>query len=100
MRAAGSPGTWESQASPRPYPEPGNPAHKPAVRRRRCPAAMEAQAGHTKHGTQTWYRQAKATKRGGRDARASDRLVVPLKPGNLHSEGTRWREGAERTWNL
>ena len=36
--------------------------------------------------TQGWYRQAKATKCGERDGRESERLVVPLNPGN-HSEG-------------
>ena len=35
---------------------------------------------------ETWYRQAKETKRGETPARKSERLIVPLKPANSHEE--------------
>jgi len=40
----------------------------------------------------SWYRQAKETKRGGRNGRTSELLVVPVRQGN-RTEGTLRREG-------
>ncbi len=45
-----------------------------------------------------WYRQAKATKRGGMGGEESERLIVPLKRGN-HAHETPWREGGAERWN-
>ncbi len=45
-----------------------------------------------------WYRQAKATKCGGKDEEESERFIVPPKRGNLSQE-TPWREGSADSWN-
>jgi len=44
------------------------------------------------------YRQAKETKRGGRDGQESEHSVVPVKRGNS-LQGTPWREGGAGSWN-
>ena len=45
-----------------------------------------------------WYRQAKATKCGGRNEEGSERFIVLMKRGNLSQE-TPWREGSADIWN-
>ncbi len=42
---------------------------------------------------QPWYRQAKATKRGGMGGRKSESLIVPMKQGNSAPRETLWRKG-------
>ena len=44
------------------------------------------------------YRQAKATKRGGKGDEESERVVVARNRGN-RAEGTPWSEGRAGTWN-
>ena len=58
----------------------------------------------SKHRRSGWYGQAKATKRGRRVRRKSQRFIVPRRPGNSPAR-TRWREGGaelrnrwEETW--
>jgi hypothetical protein len=49
--------------------------------------------GDTKSGAQARYRQAKATKRGGKGRWKSEPLIVPMKMGNSTTR-TQWREVA------
>jgi hypothetical protein len=55
-------------------------------------------AGDTKDRTRTGYRQAKATKRGGKGRRKSEPPMVPKKVGNSTTR-TQWREGAAEAEN-
>ena len=75
----GSPGTWE----PRPPPS-TSPAREPEHQSPRAHGRASRPLGANR--AQGWYRQAKATKCGERGGRESERLIVPLRPGN-HSEG-------------
>src|SRR5947208_5379569 len=74
-RDKGSPGTWEVLRSPRSRPV----GHRLINSR---PARAHSTATGTKPECHQWYRQAKATKRGGKDRRTSEHLVVPTKQGN------------------
>ncbi len=84
----GSQGTWEILWSP---PEKNSGMDLPLDE---GPGRAERSARHRTEriASAGWYRQAKATKRGGRDGRKSEHPIVPPKPGN-HPHGTRWREG-------
>src|SRR5437773_6064234 len=75
----GSPGTWEPRSSP-----PTCPAREPADQLPGAHGRASRPLGANR--AQGWYRPAKATKRGERDGRESERLRVLLSPGN-HSEG-------------
>jgi hypothetical protein len=54
--------------------------------------------GDTKTGAQTRYRQAKATKHGGKERGKSEPPIVPMKVGNS-TKRTQWREGAAEAEN-
>ena len=83
----GSLGTWETRPSPPMTSGSGTGITNPRSPRLRVGGRWEQTPA------QRWYRQAKATKRGERDGRESERLVVPWRPGN-HSEGPGGGKGA------
>ncbi|MDB5351303.1 MAG: hypothetical protein JWN86_2550 [Planctomycetota bacterium] len=81
----GSPGTWEAPSPPRQIPAGGRVTNSRLV--------AGAPGGH---GSETrvrpWYRQAKATRRGGMGGRESERFIVPMTRGN-RPEGPRRGKG-------
>ena len=87
----GSPGTWETPSSP-----PQSPAREPNHQLPGAPGGASATEG-SKHPTQRWYRQAKATKRGERGGGESESLIVSLKRGDRPSWAP-WREGEISLW--
>jgi hypothetical protein len=81
----GGPGTWE------PLPPPS--IFRLGTRNTNSPLPTTARLGRWEQTqAQRWYRQAKATKRGGTDGRESEHLIVALKRGNGPSR-TLWSEG-------
>ena len=82
----GSPGTWETLSVSLVNFRPG---YRQTNSRPPRPASRPTGANT---GRKRWYRQAKATKRGGKGGRESERLIVPSKRGN-RPEGTPGREG-------
>ena len=91
----GSPGTWEGLPPPHETRERGKRVKKtPGLRRLRL-----AGDGSKRNERTERYRQAKATKCGGKDGRQSERPVVLAKPGNRPT-GTRWREGDAGSRNV
>ena len=88
-RQWGSPGTWEALPPPqRPGPRGDREKENPWP----AAAALGRRREQTHERKSERYRQAKATKCGGKDGRESERLGVLVKPGNRPA-GTRWREG-------
>jgi hypothetical protein len=75
----GSRGTWDPRSSP-----PTCPAREPEYQLPGAHGRASRPLGANR--AQGWYRQAKATKRGERNGRESERLIVLMSPGN-HSEG-------------
>src|SRR5256885_11973490 len=70
----GLPGSWEVPSSPARSGGRRSAAQGP-------PAAAPGDGGSEESGAR-WYRQAKATKRGGTDGGTSELLVLPTNPGN------------------
>ena len=62
------------------------------------PKSASGLVGATNTGARGGNRRAKETKRGGKDVRESEHLIVPLKPGNA-IQRTRWREGGAESRN-
>ena len=81
------PGTWETLPFPLEPTRSGVRETQPQLPRRRASRLAGIEPRSTE-----WYRQAKATKCGGRNDRESESPIVPTKPGNP-PQGTRWREG-------
>jgi hypothetical protein len=90
----GFPGTREASSFP------SKKLSRDAGSARTKPVATNAAPGIRRIEPQVlgWYRQAKATKCGGKDEEESERFIVPTKRGNLSQE-TPWRKGSADLWN-
>ena len=60
---------------------------------------VRARRGAERKQAQGWYRQTKATKRGGTDGGKSEHRIVLLKRGNPGPRETPWKEGDAKSWN-
>src|SRR3954469_16371743 len=83
----GSPGTWEAPSPPRQLP-----GGRYRVTNSRPSAGAPGGPG-SEIRVQSWYRQAKATKRGGTGDGESERPILPVTRGN-RPEGPRRGKGA------
>src|SRR5262249_2101700 len=87
----GSPGTWEA------LPSPSRSRLETRLTNSRSIRGSVSWADGDEQGAQRWYRQAKAPKRGERDVRESQHLIVVRKRGNGPSR-TPWSEGGAMLW--